>query len=122
MQPIYHSGVVSSLLSYMSSSGVIYLNVCRLSSSGRLGFLSNISPEIKILHSKEAVSIKISLGSIKNIGGSLTLISRRAFKTAANVSLTWFTFAVCKSSCRTVRVSEQSSFEKGLSIATLVAT
>ena len=99
----------------------MYLNVCKLSSSGRLGFLSNISPLIKILHSKVAVSIKTNLGSIKKIGGNLTLISRRAFKTAENVSFTWLTLAVCKISCRTARVSEQSSLEKGLSIATLVA-
>jgi len=59
------------------------------------------------------VSIKISLGSIEKIFGSLTLISNNAFNTALNVSFKSETLFSRNKESKVVRVSEQSSFERG---------
>jgi hypothetical protein len=65
------------------------------------------------LQSKLCVSIKISLGSMEKMFGSLTLISNNAFSTALNVSFKSETLFSRNIESKVMRVSEQSSFERG---------
>lgn len=122
MQPIFHTGVVSSFFSWINSSGAKYLKQSSVIYWGLSAVLSNIWGDNKKNTSCVYVFTRICRGSMLKIVGNRTLISSNPFNIDVKVCFILYILLSFRYEAKVFRPSGQSSLAIGFKIAIFLAT
>lgn len=122
MQPIFHTGVVSSFFSWINSSGAKYLKQSSVIYWGLSAVLSNICGDNRKNTSCVYVFTRICRGSMLKIVGNRTLISSNPFNIDVKVCFILYILLSFRYEAKVFRPSGQSSLAIGFKIAIFLAT